>query len=207
MPDNAHRLSADDSAGKSIRKIGDIPEIPRLKRIRSDILSAPYHLCTQKASLLTEYMRKKRPTGIFLKFITAAHFRKFKKTLENSRRGIPQGRWQVKAGNMANRLYLKLENASPSDNLVEFSRALQYILRNMPLKRYDHELIVGNSSAHRVGAPIHPDLGGLMMLPEIDGLSSRAVNPIQTDPEQVRELHEDIFPFWFNRSVLARAPL
>jgi len=207
MPDHEDRPSAGDTAGKPIRTIGDIPEIPRLKRLRSDILSAPYHLCTQKASLLTEYMRKNRRMGVFLKPIAAAHFGQFKKTLENSRRGIPQHRWQVHLGNMLNRLYLKLENASQSDNLVEFSRALQYILRNMPLKLYDHELIVGNSSAFRVGAPIHPDLGGLMMLPEIDGLGSRAVNPIQTDTEQVRELHEEIFPFWFNRSVMARAPL
>jgi formate C-acetyltransferase len=207
MGNHDDRPSMGDTTERPIRTIGDIDEIQRLKRLRGDILNAPYHLCTQKASLLTEYMRQRRPIGAFVKLISAAHFRQFAETLENSRRGIPQGRWQVMAGNILNRVYLKLEQAGRPDPVIEFSRALEYILRKMPLTIYDDELIVGNSSAHRVGAPIHPDLGGLMMLPEIDGLAGRPINPIQTDPQQVRELHENIFPFWFNRSVMARAPL
>jgi pyruvate formate-lyase/glycerol dehydratase family glycyl radical enzyme len=207
MADHDDRPAMGDAAGQPMRIRGDIPEIPRLKRLRGDILNAPYHLCTQKASLLTKYMRQRRPMRALVKWISAAHFRQFARTLENSRRGIPQSRWQVAAGNTLNRAYLKLEKTDRFDPVIEFSRALEYILREMPLTVYDHELIVGNSSAHRVGAPIHPDLGGLMMLPEIDGLAGRPINPIQTDPGQIRELHENIFPFWFNRSVMARAPL
>ncbi len=207
IADHDGRSSRGDTVGQPIRTVGDIPEIPRLKRLRDDILNSPYHLCTQKASLLTQYMRQRRSMRALIKLISTVHFRQFAKTLENSRQGIPQGRWHVAAGNMLNRVYLKLEKAERADPVIEFSRALEYILKKMPLTIYDQELIVGNSSAHRVGAPIHPDLGGLLMLPEIDGLSGRPINPIQTDPEQVRELHEDIFPFWFNRSVMARTPL
>lgn len=193
--------------GRPIRNIGDIPDLPRLKTLRQDILRSPYHLCTQKASLMTAYFRKKKRPGAALGLLSAIHFKQFKKTLKKARRDKPQSPWQIKLGNFLNRLYLKLDGTDQCDNLIDFSFALHYVLRHMPLTVYDHELIVGNSSAFRVGAPIHPDLGGLMMLPEINGLKSRPLNPIQTDPEQVRELHEDIFPFWFNRSVMARAPL
>ena len=190
-----------------VRKIGDIPEIPRLKHLREDILGSPYHLCTQKASLMTKYFKSVRPMGFFRRKITALHFRQFRKTLERTRRDIPQKKWQVNIGNLLNSTYLTLDRTDATVNLMDFSNALQYTLQNMPLTIYNHELIVGNPSACRVGAPIHPDMGGLMMLPELDGLNSRPQNPIRTNPEQIRELDETIFPFWFNRSVMALSPL
>lgn len=207
MLDQIEPKAKGDTAWHPIRKTGDIPEIPRLTLLREDILRSNYHLCTQKASLMTKYFKKVRRTGFIRKIITAFHFTQFKKTLERTRRDIPQKKWQVSLGNFLNKLYLKLDRTKEFDNLIDFSHALQYTLHNMTLTIYDHELIVGNPSAFRVGAPIHPDMGGLMMLPELDGLTNRPQNPIQTNSEQVRELHENIFPFWFNRSVMAMSPL
>ncbi len=207
MSEKTNQLPTEDTDRHQIRRIGDIPEIPRLKLLREDILKASYHLCTQKASLMTQYLRRNRKSGILIRALTSAHFSQFKKYLEKTRRDIPQKPWQLRLSNLLNRLYLKLDRTSESDNMIEFSKTLQYILHNMPLTVYEHELIVGNPSAFRIGAPIHPDLGGLLILPELDGLKDRADCPFLTDPEQVRELHEDIFPFWFNRSVMARMPL
>jgi pyruvate formate-lyase/glycerol dehydratase family glycyl radical enzyme len=207
MLDKIECKAQNDAVQQKIRKTGDIPEIPRLTYLREDILHSNYHLCTQKASLMTAYFERIRKIGSLRKIITAFHFKQFTKTLERTRRDIPQKKWQVRLGNFLNELYLKLDRADKSDNLIDFSHALQYTLRNMPLTIYEHELIVGNPSAFRIGAPIHPDMGGLMMLPELDGLSSRPLNPIQTNPKQIKELHEQIFPFWFNRSVMAMSPL
>ncbi len=50
---------------------GTLSEIPRLNLIRKDLLNSKYHLCTQKASLMTEYFRQRTPkkplTDLFFK--------------------------------------------------------------------------------------------------------------------------------------------
>ncbi len=181
--------------------------LPRLKKLRDDILNSPYHVCTQKASLLTRYFRRNTQPDILDKLLSSIQYRFYRKSLEKSARSIPQKRWQVTINNCINSLLLKRRNVSQGDAAIKYAEAFRYILENMELKVYDRELIVGNPSAWRVGAPIHPDLGGLLMLPEIRDISGRRQNPMDIEPAQLEELEHEIFPFWFNRSVLALTPL
>ena len=181
--------------------------LPRLKKLREDILNSPYHVCTQKASLLTRYNSSHTRRDILDKLLSSVQYRFYRRSLEKSARSIPQKSWQVAANNYINSFLLKRRRVMQGDSIMRYAEAFRYILENMGLKVYDGELIVGNPSAWRVGAPIHPDLGGLLMLPEIKGISSRINNPMKIEPAQLKELEEDIFPFWFNRSVLALTPL
>lgn len=183
------------------------PENRRLKNIRQDILDSGYHLCTQKAALITDYMKRNDPQHKWLEPLRRIHYALYRNSMKKAAKGMPQRTWQITMNNYLNGLHQRLRQIPPTGTQVLFAEAFQHALDNMPLKVYDHELIVGNPSSHRVGAPVHPDLGGLLMLPEIDGLGTRPNNPIPIDAAQVRELKEDIFPFWFNRSVLALAPL
>jgi formate C-acetyltransferase len=185
-----------------------LPEaLPRLKALREDILASPYHVCTQKSSLLTEYFRRHVRIGFWERLLTSLHFGLFRRGLERSARGLPQKSWQVALNNLLYALYLKGRGLSRADYYRHYAQAFRYILENMELKVYDHELILGNPSAHRVGAPIHPDLGGLLMLPEVRGINTRINNPMELEPAQLRELEDKIFPYWFNKSVLALTPL
>ena len=181
--------------------------LPRLKRLREDILNSPYHVCTQKASLLTDYFRRHTRQDILDDLLSSIQYRFYRRSLEKSAKSIPQKRWQVAANNFINSLLLKRRNVSRGDTVLRYAEAFRYILENMELKVYDRELIAGNPSAWRVGAPIHPDLGGLLMLPEIKGISGRRHNPMDIESAQLVELEKEIFPFWFNRSVLALTPL
>ncbi len=181
--------------------------LPRLKKLRDDILNSPYHVCTQKASLLTDYFRRHTRRDILDDLLSSIQYRFYRRSLEKSAGSIPQKRWQVAANNFINSLLLKRRNVSQGDTVIRYAEAFRYILENMELKVYDRELIAGNPSAWRVGAPIHPDLGGLLMLPEIRGISGRRQNPMDIEPAQIEELETVIFPFWFNRSVLALTPL
>jgi pyruvate formate-lyase/glycerol dehydratase family glycyl radical enzyme len=88
-----------------------------------------------------------------------------------------------------------------------FARALAHTLAHAKLRVYDDELLVGNPTLHRVGAALHPDYGGLLLMPELEHLATRSVNPLRTDAAQLERLEHDIFPFWFTRSVMARGPL
>ncbi len=128
--------------------------------------------------------------------------------MSGQRAGLPQKSWQVALNNRLYALYLKGRGLSRADYYRHYAQAFRYILENMELKVYDHELIVGNPSAHRVGAPIHPDLGGLLMLPEVRGINTRTqTNPMELEPAQLGSLKDKIFPYWFNKSVLALTPL
>lgn len=187
---------------------GDAPEaLPRLKKLREDILASSYHVCTQKTSLLTAYFRRHVRAGFWERLLTPLHFALFRRGLNRSARGLPQKSWQVALNNRLYALYLQERGLSRADYYRHYAQAFRYVLENMELKVYDHELVVGNPSAHRVGAPIHPDLGGLLMLPEVRGINTRTNNPMGLEHGQLQELEEKIFPYWFNKSVLALTPL
>lgn len=182
-------------------------QLPRLRRIRDDILNSRYHVCTQKTSLLTRYFRSGTRQDVLDRLLSSVQYRLYRKGLEKSARSIPQRRWQAVLNNHLNAALLKRRKVAPGDYVLLYAGAFRHILENMDLTVYDGELIVGNPSAWRVGAPIHPDLGGLLMSPEIRGIATRSQNPMDIEEAQLEELEKEIFPFWFNRSVLAMMPL
>jgi formate C-acetyltransferase len=183
------------------------PRIARLERLRRDLLEAPYSLCSCKAELLTDYFRSQLPVDRATEWLARRHFSLFRRSLLRSLgSGVSQKRWQLATGRALQRLYARRqERVASQPSVVTWARALAWILENSPLRIYEHELVVGNPSSQRIGAPIHPDLGGLLMLPELAGLATREVNPLATNQEQVRRLTEEILPDWFSRSVQARA--
>jgi pyruvate formate-lyase/glycerol dehydratase family glycyl radical enzyme len=185
------------------------PRLPRLARLREALLDAPYGLCTRKAELLTDYFRTHAKEGPFTSRLARAHFALARRALGRSLgSGLPQKRWELRLGNALQRFYLRREDATRDEPpVVQFARALAYLLERLSLAIHDDELVVGNPSSWRIGAPLHPDLGGLLMLPELRTLATRAVNPLRTTPEQVRRLEQEILPFWFSRSVQSRASL
>ncbi|MCK6555115.1 hypothetical protein L6Q96_11145 [Candidatus Binatia bacterium] len=213
MTPDSQVVLQEPAAGRTDYRRAAEPEVPalprsqRLARLRKDLLDAPYSLCTQKAELLTAYLRAHTRQHPIVRALAPLHYRMVRRSLMASfGRGERQKPWQVAVSNWLQRLYVRLE-AGKEPPVVAYARALAYVLERVPLRIYPHELIVGNPSSQRIGAPIHPDLGGMMMLPELDTLRRRPVNPLRIAPEQIQTLEEDIFPFWFNRSVIARAPL
>ncbi|MDX1648847.1 MAG: pyruvate formate lyase family protein, partial [Myxococcota bacterium] len=184
-----------------------IPPLPRLRRLREDLLAAPYGLCSQKAELVTEYFRSQEPVDPWAERIARLHFALFRRSLgRNLGSGVPQPRWQLAASRALQRLYARREaHVRREPAVVSWARALAWTLERVPLRIHDHELVVGNASSQRVGAPIHPELGGLLMLPELRRLSGRGTNALRTTPDQVRRLEEEILPWWFSRSVQSRA--
>ncbi len=197
----------DETGSAAIASKDSLEALPRLKKLREDILNSSYHVCTQKACLLTDYFRSRMRHDLLDDLLSSIQYRFYRRSLEKSAGSIPQKRWQAVVNNYINSLLLKRRNIGRGDTIIRYAEAFRYMLEKMELKAYDRELIVGNPSAWRVGAPIHPDLGGLLMLPEIKGISGRRQNPMDIEPAQLRELEQKIFPFWFNRSVLALTPL
>ena len=176
-------------------------EYPRLQRIRRAMLEAPYELCTQKASLLTEYFAGQQPRQKGLRHLQHLHSKSFIKALGTEDPPHPMA---ARVNRRLMSVYERFEGLSPDETASSYAEAYAHIVNTMALTVYDDELIVGNSSSHRIGAPLHPEYSGLMLLPEIEELGSRSLNPIEVQPEQVDELQQKIAPLWFDRSVLSR---
>jgi len=181
----------------------------RVAALREALLSAPYELCTQKAELLTDWFRAHAAADPLRDAVARLHYGATRRALERSLgRGAPQPAWQLRASRALQRFYHARDRRRGGEPVaVQYARAFAHVVERAPLRIYEHELVVGNPSSRRIGAPLHPDLGGLLLLPELDGLSTRRVNPLAVSPAQRAKLAREIFPFWFSRSVLARAPL
>ena len=205
---SAHNLEQVEGIHDPIHQVA-IPPLPRLERLRDAILAAEYGLCTQLAELMTEWMRVDAPLPAATAKLAPLHFRALRKSLEESlATGAPAKHWQLSLSKALQRLWLELdEHADLEPSILLFARALAHTLAHAKLHVYDAELLVGNPTLHRVGAALHPDYGGLLLMPELEHLSTRSVNPLRTDPAQLERLEHDIFPFWFTRSVMARGPL
>lgn len=197
--------TADPTADRPDRRVGPLP---RLDRLRRALVGANYHLCTQKAELLTEYMQLAAPGSPLADTVSRGHFALARKAMARSYvSGAPQAPWALALNARLEDLYHRLDelhNAVP--RVVLMAHALRWTLRRATLRIYEDELIVGNCTAHRIGAAIHPDYGGMLLLPELRGLSTRAVNPIQTSDQQLDRLEGHVLPYWFSRSVMAQAP-
>ncbi len=178
----------------------------RLAALRADLLAAPYNLCTEKASLMTEYLAQTTRSRV-PRWLERWHYRLYQRGLGDQARGAIAPRWKTRFNTTLMRAYQRIDRMQPSDWQLAHAKALRHTLEHMQLRVYDHELLVGNPSSQRIGAPLHPDYGGLLLLPELDTLGSRHDNPIRTTPAQRRALEQEIFPYWFRRSVLATTPL
>jgi len=183
-----------------------IAPLPRLAAIRAALLAAPHEVCTQQAELLTEYFRRAAP-GRIPALVTRPHYRRYVASLGDQARGVRAPRWKLRLDRALRRVYQWIDGADPDATVLAYARGLEHVLARMPLRVYDHELIVGNLSGARLGAPLHADYAGLLMAPELDGLARRADDPFAISDAQRRALREDVFPYWFRRSVLGLAPL
>ena len=85
--------------------------------------------------------------------------------------------------------------------VVRRAKAVAHILKNLDVKIYPDELLVGNLTSKRVGAIIYPEFLGLLVWPELDNLADRGGNSLQISPAEKQELQNEIFPFWPDKVV------
>ncbi|MCA9523022.1 MAG: hypothetical protein KC609_18735 [Myxococcales bacterium] len=193
-------------AGIDERAFDPLPPIERLGRLRGDLLAAPYALCTQKAESLGEYLEG-RSRSAFARALQRARWRAYRWALGRASSGGARPLWVRPLDTVLRGVDRLLDGAHREPWIVELARALAYGLERAPLAVHRGELIVGNLTSVRLGAALHPDYSGHLLAPELRGLSTRAVNPLQVTPEQIAALDERVFPFCFARSVLSRALL
>lgn len=80
--------------------------------------------------------------------------------------------------------------------IIRRARAVAHILRNLEVKIYPDELLVGNITSKRIGAIIYPEFTGLLIWPELESIANRETNPLHITEDEIEELDKEILPFW-----------
>jgi formate C-acetyltransferase len=92
------------------RPFAELPPLPRLVRLRQDLLAAPYGLCTQKAERLTEFHRAYGRRHWLTRAIAPLHYALMRRALDRTLgRGVPQSPRQLRFSNHLQRLYQRLD--------------------------------------------------------------------------------------------------
>ena len=88
---------------------------------------------------------------------------------------------------------------------IRAARAFEKTVRNMSLYILDSEAIVGNRTSKVIGTPLPVERGdaNAILELELDALLGREKQPYAIDPDDRRELMEEILPYWTDRSVRA----
>ncbi len=183
---------------------------PRLAALRADLLEADYGLCTQKASLLTDFLRQRdaaRASSRALPWLDKLHARTYLGSLRAQLDGARLPEWKSRVNTRLLSAWLSADDHDPAAPQRRLGEGLAYVLDHMQLKIYDHELIVGNLSSHRIGAPLHPEYSGVLLGAELEQIEARQTNPLRLSEAQKSALRESILPYWYRRSVLALASL
>ncbi|MFH2009047.1 MAG: pyruvate formate lyase family protein, partial [bacterium] len=99
--------------------------------------------------------------------------------------------------------YRRTEGEHPA---LRAAKACQHTMRQMTLWILDDEAILGNRSSKVVGTvlPVERGDANTVLELELDFLTSRRRQPFQIDPEDRRELLEEILPYWKHRCLRAK---
>jgi formate C-acetyltransferase len=81
------------------------------------------------------------------------------------------------------------------------ARMLLHLVRNMPITIHPDEVIVGNRSLKPRMGVIAPEGAVNWVDEELDVLPTRPQDPFNIAPEQIKELREEIFPYWRGKTL------
>lgn len=89
---------------------------------------------------------------------------------------------------------------------IRAARAFENTVRKMTVRILDCEGIVGNQTSKLVSAALSVERGDVNTLLELelDNLLRRKQQPYSIDPDDRKELEQDILPYWRDRTVRAR---
>jgi formate C-acetyltransferase len=89
----------------------------------------------------------------------------------------------------------------PRDPVLRQAEAFKYLMEHRrPIIRRD-DLIAGTTTDKDIGVVLYPDLGGVLIWPELYTMHTRTLNPYVIEDEDRRLLNGEIFPYWQNRNL------
>lgn len=100
------------------------------------------------------------------------------------------------------RSYKTTKGETPS---IRFAKAIVYILKNMTIKIWDDEFIVGNRTTKIVGTALYPEVRIDTIELDLDHYSTREVQNFLISEEDKNLLKEKIIPYWKNEEETVKS--
>src|SRR5512136_396582 len=85
--------------------------------------------------------------------------------------------------------------------VIRQAKALAHVLDNLTVHIEPHELIVGAITSHVLGAGVYPEGIGSRVAGELETIGFRTPNPFVIADGDLRELREDILPYWRGKTL------
>jgi formate C-acetyltransferase len=89
--------------------------------------------------------------------------------------------------------------------VIRQARALAHVLENLTVRIEPEELIVGSITGKLLGGGVYPEGVGARVLGELETIAFRDPNPFTVGDEQLRELRDEIVPYWRGKTLEDRA--
>jgi formate C-acetyltransferase len=85
--------------------------------------------------------------------------------------------------------------------VIRQAKALAHVLDNLTVHIEPDELVVGAITSKVLGGGIYPEGIGARVAGEMETIGFREPNPFTVSDAQLRELREDIFPYWRGKTL------
>lgn len=106
----------------------------------------------------------------------------------------------IERATLITKFMTQLADPNEPAQLVVARRVRHYLAQREAII-HDDNLLAGSTTSKRLGAPVFPELTGLMIWPELDLISTRKVNPQLLSPADAETLNRFVFPYWMDKTV------
>ena len=100
--------------------------------------------------------------------------------------------------------YLRDHAVANDAPVLKYAKAVRHFLRHKEALFPDNNLLPGTTTSKTFGAPVYPELTGMLIWPELDTIGNRRDNPMRLSKADATALAHDIFPYWMERNILER---
>jgi pyruvate formate-lyase/glycerol dehydratase family glycyl radical enzyme len=118
---------------------------------------------------------------------------------------IERARYYTAAMRQTEGLHVGPELSAGEPQIIRQAKALAHVLDNLTVHIALDELIVGSITSHHLGAGVYPEGVGSRVAGELETISLREPNPFTLTDDVLRELREDILPYWRGKTLEDRA--
>ena len=97
--------------------------------------------------------------------------------------------------------YMRQSEGDNDSPYLRRAKALKYVFVNKTPVVNANDLLPGHTTNTLQGPVCYIDTVGSVIWPELNTVSTRAINPFKIEPEVARRLSSEIFPYWMRRSI------
>ena len=97
--------------------------------------------------------------------------------------------------------YMRQSEGDKVSPYLRRAKALKHVFVNKTPVVKANDLLPGHTTGTVQGPVCYIDTVGSVIWPELNTVSTRAINPFKIEPEVARRLSREIFPYWMRRSI------